>query len=97
MQACLDQGEVVMMGEEYQPDLLHPAWAPGAVAPLPRFEPHWSVVYNMQYSNGESNQDFITGAQPQVGVLARLGRPRGEGWRAGGDACIHQAAGPATH
>ena len=79
------------MGEEYQPDLLHPAWAPGAVAPLPRFEPHWSVVYNMQYSNGESNQDFITGAQPQVGVLARLGRPRGAGWRAGGaHACIRR-------
>lgn len=65
-QACVDQGEVVMMGEQYQPDVLHPAWAPGAVAPLPSFHPDWFVQYNMQYGSGESNADFFTAAQPRV-------------------------------
>lgn len=63
-QACVDQGEVVMMGEEYQYDVLHPAWAPGAVVPLPSFVP--TVPYTPQYGKADSNGDFFSPGQPLV-------------------------------
>lgn len=58
-----------MMGEEYQPDVLHPAWAPGAVTPLPSYTPADYVQYTMQYGNAESNGDFFTSVQPRVSAL----------------------------
>lgn len=66
----MDQGEVVMMGEEYQCDLLHPAWAPGAVVPLPSFTPN--LHYTLQYGRADSNGDFFTPPQPRVSALAPL-------------------------
>lgn len=82
-----------MQGEQYQPDVLHPGWAPGAVAPLPSYVPE-GMQYTLQYSSSESNADFYTSSQPQVSwggrPLARssAARQRGArggcpGWRAG--------------
>lgn len=73
LQVCVDQGEVVMMGEEYQADLLRPAWAPGAVAPLPRFVP--AFKYTMQYGKSGSNGDVYTSHQPLVILRGCVGPP----------------------
>lgn len=64
----MDMNEVVMMGDEYQYDVLHPAWAPGAAAPLPSFEP--SVQYTPQYGSADSNGDFFVPGQPLVRAVA---------------------------
>jgi len=74
-QACVDQGEVVMMGEQYQPDVLHPAWAPGAVAPLPSF---LTGLCSITCSTAAGRATPTSSRPPSRGcVLAELG------WRFG--------------
>ena len=60
-----------MTGEEYQPDVLHPAWAPGAVVPLPSYTPEGYVQYTLQYDSADSNGDFFTPPQPQARAQTR--------------------------
>lgn len=59
-----------MPGEQYQPDVLHPAWAPGAVAPLPSYSPADYVQYTLQYADVGTNGDFFTPTQPRVRACA---------------------------
>lgn len=58
-QACVDQNEVVLMGEEYTPDITHPSWAPGAIKPLPEYKADHGMPFIYQFDGTSSNGDFF--------------------------------------